>query len=78
MQTKNYNSELPERMLSVKQVSFILSVHPSTVRRWERGGLLEAYRVGPRQSVRFAEDDILDFVCKPRKEVYMEHVGRAT
>jgi excisionase family DNA binding protein len=72
MQTENHKNGLPERMLSVKQVASTLSVHPSTVRRWEREGVLKAYRIGPRQSVRFAKSDILDFVYKPRQEVPMK------
>jgi excisionase family DNA binding protein len=72
MRIKNHKSGLSERMLSVKQVASILSVHPSTVRRWERGGLLKAYRIGPRGSVRFARSEIIDFVCEPRQEVPMK------
>jgi len=73
VQTENHENELPEKMLSVKEVASILSVHPSTVRRWEREGLLEAYRIGPRRSLRFAGGDILDFVNKSGKEVHMEY-----
>jgi excisionase family DNA binding protein len=72
MQTVSHESGSSERMLSVKQVASILSVHPSTVRRWERGGLLKAYRIGPRGSIRFAKSEIIDFVCEPRQEVPMK------
>jgi excisionase family DNA binding protein len=72
MQTERHRNGSPERMLSVKQVAFGLSVHPSTVRRWERKGLLKAYRIGPRQIVRFARSDVVDFVRKPRQEVPMK------
>jgi len=73
VQTENYKNELPERMLSVKEVASILGVHPGTVRRWERKGLLKAYRIGPRHSLRFDQGDILDFLNKSRKEVHMEY-----
>jgi excisionase family DNA binding protein len=72
MLTESHKNALPERMLSVKQVASILSVHPNTVRRWEREGLLKAYRVGPRGSLRFAKDDVLDFVNESTKEVPVE------
>lgn len=72
MLTKSHKHESAERMLSVKQVASVLSVHSSTVRRWERSGLLKAYRIGPRQNVRFAESEIIDFVCKARQEVPMK------
>jgi len=69
----SHEKELPERMLSVKQVASILSVHTSTVRRWEKEALLKAYRVGPRGSVRFDEGEILGFVNGFEKGVRMEH-----
>ena len=72
MQTENYKEELSERMLSVKQIAYGLNVHPSTVRRWEKNGLLKAYRIGPRGNIRFARDDIVDFVCERRQEVLMK------
>ena len=74
MQIESHRNGLSERLLSVKQVASILNVHPSTVRRWERGGLLKAYRIGPRRSVRFARSEIIDFVCEPIQEVPMQQV----
>jgi len=73
MPIESNKSVSSQRMLTVKQVASTLSVHPSTVRRWERGGLLRAYRIGPRGNIRFAKDDIVDFVCKARQEVPMKH-----
>ena len=67
-----------KRMLSVKDVASILNVHPGTVRRWERGGLLKAYRIGPRGNVRFAKTEIIGFVCKARQELSMKQGETAT
>jgi excisionase family DNA binding protein len=72
MAIESNKSASSQRMLNVKQVASSLSVHPGTVRRWERGGLLKAYRIGPRGNVRFAKSDIIHFVCKPRQEVPMK------
>ena len=73
MQTESHKNELLERMLSVKEVASILGVHSGTVRRWEKEGLLKSYRIGPRRSLRFDKQEILDFLNKSRKEVHMEH-----
>ena len=38
------------KLLTVGQAAEILSVHPNTIRRWTTRGLLQAYRVGPRET----------------------------
>ena len=73
MKTEEQETELPQRMLNVKEVAAILSVHPGTVRRWEKEGLLKSYRIGPRRNLRFNQEDVLDFINKSKKEVHMEH-----
>lgn len=40
------------------QAARSLNVHPNTVRRWSRQGLLNAYRVGPRGDRRFRRSDV--------------------
>ena len=49
-------------LLTVGQVSNMLNVHPNTVRRWERQGLLDSYRIGPRGDRRFRHDDVERFL----------------
>ena len=78
MPIESHKSGSSQRMLNVKQVASILNVHPGTVRRWERGGLLKAYRIGPRGNVRFAKTEIIGFVCKARQEVSMKQGETAT
>jgi excisionase family DNA binding protein len=55
---------MPQKMLTVKDVGSILNLHPNTVRRWERNGLLKSYSIGPRRFLRFRQEDILDFLDK--------------
>jgi excisionase family DNA binding protein len=68
--TKSHQNIAPQKMLTVKEVASILNLHSSTVRRWEKEGLLKSYRIGPRHSLRFRQEDIIDFLGKSRNEVY--------
>lgn len=47
-----------ESMLTTKEVSRLLNVHPSTLRRWSNKGIIKTYRIGSRADRRFWQDDI--------------------
>ena len=47
------------RMLTVYDVSQLLNVNSSTVRRWTNIGTLKTYRIGPRGDRRFRLDDVM-------------------
>jgi DNA-binding transcriptional MerR regulator len=49
------------RLLSRKQVAKIAGVHPGTVKRWERRGLLKAYRINSRV-VRYERHDVMELL----------------
>ena len=59
METEYHKGKLPARLLSVSEVALFLSVHPSTVRRWLKGGLLKSYTIGLGNTVRFKQEDVL-------------------
>jgi len=50
--------ELPE-LLSIKHICERLDIHPNTLRKWEKKGLVECYRVGARRDRRFLKEDIM-------------------
>lgn len=53
-------------MLTIKQVSQLMHVHPNTVRRWTEEGMITAYRITPRGDRRFREDDVSRFLVRFR------------
>jgi len=65
--TGNNGDGLPARLLPIGEVAHFLGVHTSTVRRWEKKGLLKSYAIGLRRSLRFKQEDVLSFLNKSRK-----------
>ena len=70
VETKSHENKLPRRMLTVRDIALVLNVHSNTVRRWEKEGLLKSYSIGPGHSLRFRQEDVLDFLDKSRNEVH--------
>ena len=61
-------NKLPARLLPVCEVARFLGVHSSTVRRWEKTGILKSYAIGLRHNLRFKQEDVLNFLDKCKKE----------
>ena len=56
-----------ERLLTVKQVAEILTVHPETVRLWIRQGKLRGFAIGGTKSgLRISESDLAGFIRERR------------
>jgi excisionase family DNA binding protein len=68
VETEQQESKLPARLLGVSEVARFLGVHSSTVRRWEKDGLLKSYAIGLRHNLRFKQEDVLNFLHKSQKE----------
>ena len=47
------------RMLAVRHVAQLLGIHESTVRMWADSGILESYRLGPRQDRRIPIESVM-------------------
>ena len=58
-QAKMTLQELPE-LLTIKQASLFLNVHPNTLRNWDKQGRLKSVRIGARGDRRFAKSSILN------------------
>ena len=54
--------ELLDRMLTLNEVAYLLHVHPSTVRRWEKNGQMRSFRLGPKSVIRFKMEDVFNFI----------------
>lgn len=65
-QPKQGNGKLPE-LLTLKEASEILKVHPNTLRAWDNKGILVAIRFGERGVRRYRKDDILKLIAQPRR-----------
>ena len=57
---------LPD-ILTLKQASDILNVHPNTLRNWDNLGILKAVRYGKRGDRRYPKEDILKILNKNEK-----------
>ncbi|OGE79741.1 MAG: hypothetical protein A2660_01625 [Candidatus Doudnabacteria bacterium RIFCSPHIGHO2_01_FULL_45_18] len=49
--------ELPE-LLTIREVTHLLNVHPNTLRNWEKEGLIHVVRIGPRRDRRYEKQTI--------------------
>ena len=49
-------------LLKIKDVSRILNVHSSTIRRWSDQGILKVYRINNRGDRRYKREDIINFL----------------
>jgi DNA-binding transcriptional MerR regulator len=53
-----------KEVLSLKEVSEILNVSMTTLRRWDNKGILQAFRPSKTQPRRYRKQEIVDFLQK--------------
>ena len=57
-----------EPMMTVREVTRLLHVHPNTLRRWSDSGIIKSYRITPRGDRRFKKDDIQKYLSELESE----------
>ena len=45
-------------MLTISDAARLLNVHVNTLRRWNKQGIIKAYRIGSRGDRRFRREDV--------------------
>ena len=53
-----------DKMLTVREVSMLLHVHPNTLRRWAGKGMIKSFCITPRGDRRFMSRDIDQFLTQ--------------
>jgi excisionase family DNA binding protein len=51
-----------DRWLTLDEVAEMLNVHPDTIRRWHKLGVIKSHRTGRRGKQRFSRDEIATFL----------------
>ena len=46
------------QLLTLKETSELLKVHPNTLRKWDNKGILKAIRFGQRGDRRYKKEDV--------------------
>lgn len=54
-------TDIPE-LITLKEASEILKVHPNTLRLWDKNGILPAVRIGEKKVRRYKKDSIEKFI----------------
>lgn len=56
-----------KKLLKLSEAAEILSVHPNTLRKWDKKGILRAVRFGQRKDRRYQKEDIESLIKKQEK-----------
>ena len=50
------------KLFKLSEAAELLNVHPNTLRKWDKDGLLKAIRFGKRGDRRYHKNDLIDFI----------------
>jgi len=54
--------ENSSKLLKISEAAELLNVHPNTLRKWDKKGILKAVRFGERKDRRYRREDIMKLV----------------
>jgi excisionase family DNA binding protein len=57
-------NNINDQMLTVREVSIMLHVHPNTLRRWADKGVIKSFCITPRGDRRFMARDVDKFLAE--------------
>jgi len=57
-----YTMETDSKLLKISETAKLLNVHPNTLRKWDKKGILVAVRFGDRKDRRYRKEDIEKFI----------------
>lgn len=60
------NTKIPE-LITLKEASAILKVHPNTLRAWDKKEILVAVRIGEKGIRKYKKEDIIKLINKSSK-----------
>ena len=52
------------KLLKISEASEFLNVHPNTLRKWDKKGILKAVRFGVRGDRRYKKEDLVKILNK--------------
>lgn len=58
-----------EKLLKLSEAAELLNVHPNTLRKWDKKGILKAIRFGQRGDRRYKREDIENLIANKDKLV---------
>jgi excisionase family DNA binding protein len=58
--------ENSSKLLKISEAAELLNVHPNTLRKWDKKGILKAVRFGERKDRRYRKGDIMKLVNKEK------------
>lgn len=56
------------KLLKLSEVAELLNVHPNTLRKWDKKGILKAVRFGERKDRRYKKEDIVKLLNSKTKQ----------
>lgn len=63
--------EYQKYTLTIKEASEIMKVHPDTLKRWEKKGLITPIRIGSLQERRYSNEQLANLIEKFMKPLHL-------